>query len=74
MVVDRLPKPAQEPVLALRALIGPLERLFGGRGEQHEQARGVRAVFFHQGLGVNTVVLGLGHRAQATVLDRLTVA
>ncbi len=65
VVIHRLPQPPQEPILALRALVGPLERLLRGRGEQHEQPGGIGTVLFHQALRVDAVVLGLGHRAQA---------
>jgi hypothetical protein len=50
--------------------VGPLERLLGRAREHHEQPRGVGAVAVDQRLRVDAVVLGLGHRADAAVLDR----
>ncbi|CAM5197713.1 hypothetical protein CDEF62S_03111 [Castellaniella defragrans] len=62
------PQPAQESMRALYARIRPLQRLFRRACEHDEQARGIRPHGFDERLGVDAVVLGLGHGADAAVV------
>ena len=67
VLVDRVPQAADEARRALHALVRPLERLLGRRGEHREEARGVGAEALDQPLRVDAVAFGLGHLAQALV-------
>ena len=70
VIVNRLPETLDEAIRAVHTLVRPLQRLLGRRCEHREQTRGIRAEFFDERLGVDTVVLGLGHRDHAAGLHR----
>ena len=61
MFLNRVPESLQEAVAALRAVVGPFQRLLGRRRKHHEQAHGVRTVLRDQLLRVDGIALVLGH-------------
>ena len=64
---SKAPHAAQKSKAAFYGRIVPFQRGFGRRGKHGVEARRVCAVFFNQVLGVNAVVFGFGHSANAVV-------
>src|SRR5437762_11069418 len=62
MLVHRIPQAADEARGPLHPLVGPFERLLGGRGEHDEEPRGVGAKALDQTFGIDAVALGLRDR------------
>ena len=63
---------AQEAAGAFHPAVGPLQRLLRRTGEHHEQARRVGPEALDQRGGIHPVVLALGHRADAGIVDLKT--
>src|SRR5690606_22477614 len=61
------PYTAQETVRAFNPRIRPFQRLLGRAGKHYEQAGGIGAQGVDERLWIDTVVLGLRHRADAAV-------
>ena len=70
---SQFPQPLQKALRAVDTGVVPFQGHLRRRGEHHEQAHGIGAVAAHQVLGIDAVLLRLGHGADAAVLYCLAV-